>query len=227
MAPTFHLSRITFRLRLAFLGRPDMVIVDNYHSLFTFSSSSWVVLIWLVSLPLQSLRSLTGKTTDSSPGCCCGRYRFLTNKTTASVVDGCQSCFAFGLHSWAVLTWAVSLSLQSLRSLTGKTTDSSPSCCCGRYRFLTSKTTASVVDGCQSCFALGLHSWAVLTWVVPVAVAVAIAPLPARRPPQYGGFGGTCQRVGLFVFRSLSFSCMPGLLPRSPGCTIRRRRVSV
>ena len=145
-----------------------MGIVNNYHSLFTFSSSSWVVLIWLVSLPLQSLRSLTNKTTASSPGCCCGRYRFLTSKATASVVDGCQSCFAFGLHSWAVLTWAV-----------------------------------------------------------PVAVAVAIAPLPARRPPQYDGFGGTCRRVGLFVFRSLAFSCMPGLLPRSPGCTIHRRRVSV
>ena len=134
--------------------------------------------------------------------------RFFTSKTTVSVVDGCQSCFAFGLHSWTVLTWAVSLSLQSLRSLTNK-------------------TTASVVDGCQSCFALGLHSWAVLTWVVPVAVAVAIAPLPARRPPQYGGFGGTCRRVELFVFRSLSFSCMPGLLPRSPGCMTRRQRVSV
>lgn len=76
---------IMLRLRLAFLGRPDMGIVDNYHSLFTFSSSSWVVLIWLVSLPLQSLRSLTGKTTDSSPGCSCGRYRFLTSKATASI----------------------------------------------------------------------------------------------------------------------------------------------
>ena len=159
---------IMLRLGLAFLGRPDMGIVDNYHSLFTFSSSSWVVLIWLVSLPLQSLRSLTGKTTDSSPSCCCGRYRFLTGKATASVVDGCQSCFAFSLHSWAVLTWAV-----------------------------------------------------------PVAVAVAIAPLPARRPPQYDGFGGTCRRVELFVFYSLSFSCMPGLLPRSPGCMTRRQRVSV
>ena len=62
-----------------------MGIVDNYHSLFTFSSSSWVVLIWLVSLPLQSLRSFTGKTTDSGPGCCCGRYRFLTSKATASI----------------------------------------------------------------------------------------------------------------------------------------------
>ena len=147
MAPTFHLSRITFRLRLAFLGRPDMVIVDNYHSLFTFSSSSWVVLIWLVSLPLQSLRSLTGKTTDSSPGCCCGRYRFLTSKATASVVESIHSSIAYGSDSWAFLTWAVSLSLQSLHSLTNK-------------------TTASVVDGCQSCFAFGLHSWAVLTWAV-------------------------------------------------------------
>ena len=102
-----------------------------------------------------------------------------------------------------------------------------PSCCCGRYRSLTNKTTASVVDGCQSCFAFGLHSWAVLTWAVPVAVAVAIAPLPARRLPQYDGFEGTCRRVGLFVFRSLAFSCMPGLLPGSPGCMTRRRRVSV
>ena len=124
LAPTFHLSRITFYPWLLFLGRSDMGIVDNYHSLFTFSSTSWVVLIWLVSLPLQSLHSFTDKTTDSGPGCCCGRYRSLTNKTTASVVDGCQSCFAFGLHSWAVLTWAVSLSLQSLRSLTNKTTAS-------------------------------------------------------------------------------------------------------
>ena len=124
LAPTFHLSRITFCLWLLFLGFPDMGIVDNYHSLFTFSSNSWVVLIWLVSLPLQLLRSLTGKTTDSSPGCCCGRYRSLTSKATASVVDGCQSCFVFDLHSWAVLTWAVSLSLQSLRSLTNKTTAS-------------------------------------------------------------------------------------------------------
>ena len=128
---------IMLRLRLAFLGRPDMGIVDNYHSLFTFSSSSWVVLIWLVSLPLQSLRSFTGKTTDSGPGR--GRYRSLTSKAIASVVDGYQSCFAFGLHSWAVLTWAV-----------------------------------------------------------PVAVAVAIASLPARRLPQYDGFGGTCRQVGLF-----------------------------
>jgi len=166
LAPTFHLSRITFCPWLLFLGRPDMGIVDNYHSLFTFSSSSWVVLIWLVSLPLQSLRSFTGKTTDSGPGR--GRYRSLTSKAIASVVDGYQSCFAFGLHSWAVLTWAV-----------------------------------------------------------PVAVAVAIASLPARRLPQYDGFGGTCRQVGLFVFRSLSFSCMPGLLPRSPGCTTRRRLVSV
>ena len=115
---------IMLHLRLAFLGRPDMGIVDNYHSLFTFSSSSWIVLIWLVSLPLQSLRSFTGKTTDSSPSCCCGRYRSLTSKATASVVDGYQSCFAFGLHSWAVLTWAVSLLLQSLRSFTSKTTAS-------------------------------------------------------------------------------------------------------
>ena len=129
-------------------------------------------------------------------------------KTTVSVVDGCQSCFAFGLHSWAVLTWAVSLPLQSLRSFT-------------------SKTTASVVESIHSSIAYGSDSWAFLTWAVPVAVAVAIASLPARRLPQYDGFGGTCRQVGLFVFRSLSFSCMPGLLPRSPGCTTRRRRVSV
>ena len=145
-----------------------MGIVNNYHSLFTFSSSSWVVLIWLVSLPLQSLRSLTGKTTDSSPGCCCGRYRSLASKATASIVESIHSSIAYGSDSWAFLTWAV-----------------------------------------------------------PVAVAVAIAPLPARRLPQYDGFGGTCRRVGLFVFRSLAFSCMPGLLPRSPDCTTRRRRVSV
>lgn len=72
-------------LWLALLGHSDMGIVDNYHSLFTFSSSSWVVLIWLVSLPLQSLRPLTNKTTASGPSCCCGRYRFLTSKATASV----------------------------------------------------------------------------------------------------------------------------------------------
>ena len=140
---------IMLHLRLAFLGRPDMGIVDNYHSLFTFSSSSWIVLIWLVSLSLQSL---------------C----FLTGKATASVVESIHSSIAYGSDSWAFLTWAV-----------------------------------------------------------PVAVAVAIAPLPAIRLPQYDGFGGTCRRAGLFVFRSLSFSCMPGLLPRSPDCMTRRRRVSV
>ena len=122
-------------------------VVDGCQSCFSLGLHSWAFLTCAVSFLLQSLR-------------------FLTSKATASVVDGCQSCFAFSLHSWAVLTWAVSLSLQSLRSLTGKTTDSSPSCCCGRYRSLTSKATASVVDGCQSCFAFGLHSWAVLTWAV-------------------------------------------------------------